>query len=112
VVLVINKNDVELYFYFFCVARHPTIAVAADRRNNATLIRLRQGLYLSFRLFFVQKRVGARLLVGVNHRARRSAIRTCPWMAGKLEQLLERPSRPQPKGGAGLASSDLQAGVI
>jgi len=33
-------------------------------------------------------------------------------MVGKLEQLLERPNRPQPKGGAGLASSHLQAGVI
>jgi hypothetical protein len=41
-----------------------------------------------------------------------SVIRTLPLVGIKLEQLLERPSRQQPKGGVGLASSHLQAGVI
>jgi hypothetical protein len=47
----------------------------------------------------------------VNQRARRSSIRTCPWMELKLEQLLERPGCTL--GGAdSLVSSHLQAGVI
>jgi hypothetical protein len=47
----------------------------------------------------------------LNQRARRSSIRTCPWMVLKLEQLLERPGWAL--GGAdSLASSHLQAGVI
>jgi hypothetical protein len=47
----------------------------------------------------------------VNQRARRSSIRTCPWMVLKLEQLLERPGC-SPGGADSLASSHLQAGVI
>src|SRR4029077_20889049 len=92
------------------------------RRSEGESIRLRTRLvsFISISLCAKEGRCEIRrqgCSLEVNQRARRSSIRTCPWMVFKLEQLLERPGcspgGADSLGGADtLASSHLQAGVI